>query len=65
MVMDNGLLFHITQQLKIQWHNSWSAQTKRNAVSYATGEGPWRSCSRTTLLITFWKVLKNNSWRSN
>jgi len=34
-------------------------------VSYRIGEGPCRSSSQPTLFISFWEVLKNNTWKSN
>jgi len=38
---------------------------KKGAVSHRIGEGHWRSSSQPTPFITFWQVLRNNSWRSN
>jgi len=35
------------------------------AVSYRIGERLWRSAGQPTPFITFWQVLRNNSWRSN
>jgi len=41
-------------------------QFKQSAtVSHKIGERPWRSSCQPTPFITFWTVLKNNSWKSN
>jgi len=32
---------------------------------YRISEGPWRLFGQRTPFITFWQVLRNNSWRSN
>jgi len=40
-------------------------QIKSGTVSYRIGKGPWQSSSQPILLNTFFKVLKNNSWRSS
>ena len=35
------------------------------ALSYRIDERPWRTYGQPTPFITFWQVLRNNSWRSN
>jgi len=51
--------------MKTQWLNNWSFWTDSVTVSHRIGEAPWRSFSQSSLFITFGKVSKIHSWKSN
>jgi len=34
-------------------------------MCHRIGERPWQSSSQPTPFISFWQLLRNNSWRSN